>query len=195
MREIKIDFKQEACSIKFYDEIGASNFETLLPLAKLGWRGIVVEPVPHLHAQCVEIFSEYDVKVVQAVISDYNGEIDFAVARDDNSWLTGCSHVVSDNHLGEKLSDHPLNRGDFSQIIKVKCLTLDSLLQDINSVDFMKIDVEGHENNIVGSYSFRIKPSFLKIEHKHVDDILLKETLEQNGYLVWTEKDDIYAVT
>jgi len=155
----------------------------------------VVEPVPHLYAQCVEMFSDYDVDVVQAAISDYNGQIELAVARDDDSWLTGCSHVVSDNHLGFKLSTHPDRIGDFPQILKVKCLTLDSLLHDVDSVDFMKVDAEGHENNIFKSYSFKIKPSFLKIEHKHVDDILLKKTLEQNGYLVWTEKDDIYAVT
>ena len=180
---------------KFFVEIGAANFETLLPLAKAGWKGIVVEPVPHLFGQCVQMFLPYDVKVVQSAISDYDGHIDFAVARDDNSWLTGCSHVVSDNHLGYKLSKNPDRLGDFDERIKVDCLTLDKLLSGVDSVDLMKVDAEGHENNIFNAYSFRTKPSFLKVEHKHVDDIHLKQTLEQNGYLVWTEKDDIYAVT
>jgi FkbM family methyltransferase len=180
---------------KFFVEIGAANFDTLLPLAKAGWRGIVVEPTPHLFNQCVEMFLSYDVNVVQAAISDYSGQIDFAVARDDGGWLTGCSHVVADNHLGRKLSDHPLNKDNFNKRITVDCLTLDKLLSDVDSVDFMKVDVEGHENNIFNAYSFRIKPSFLKVEHRHVDDIHLKQTLEKNGYLVWTEKDDIYAIT
>ena len=139
MREIKIDFKQEAWAIKFFVEIGAANFETLLPLAKLGWRGIVVEPVPHLHAQCVEIFSEYDVKVVQAVISDYNGEMILPLLETIIRGSQDARMLFPRQSSWGKLSDHPLNRGDFSQIIKVKCLTLDSLLQDINSVDFMKI--------------------------------------------------------
>ena len=43
-------------------------------------------------------------------------------------------------------------------------------------------------------YSFRIKPRFVKIEHKHVDDILLAKKLEENGYLVWVENDDIYGL-
>ena len=89
---------------KFFVEIGAANFDTLLPLAQMGWSGIVVEPVPRLYEECKRMFANYDVTVVQTAVSDYNGEIDFAVARDDGSWLSGCSHVVSDNHLGYKLS-------------------------------------------------------------------------------------------
>lgn len=180
---------------RFFVEIGAANFDTLLPLAQMGWSGIVVEPVPRLYEECKRMFANYDVTVVQAAVSDYNGEIDFAVARDDGSWLSGCSHVVSDNHLGYKLSTSLDRIGDFDERIVVPCVTLDTLLQHVDSVDLMKVDAEGHENNIFNAYSFRIKPFFLKVEHKHVDDIHLKQTLEQNGYLVWTEKDDIYAVT
>ena len=180
---------------KFFVEIGAANFDTLLPLAKAGWRGIVVEPVPHLFNQCVEMFLPYDVRVVQAVISDYDEHIEFAVAKDKGTWLTCCSHVVAGNHLGWKMSDHPLNKDNFNERITVDCITLDKLLSGVDSVNLMKVDAEGHENNIFNAYSFRIKPTFLKVEHKHVDDIHLKQTLKQNGYLVWTEKADIYAVT
>ena len=179
---------------KFFVEIGAANFDTLLPLAQMGWSGIAVEPVPRLYEECKRMFANYDVTVVQAAVSDYNGEIDFAVARDDGSWLSGCSHVVSGNHLGYKHSTSPDRFGDFDERIVVPCITLDTLLQDVESVDFMKVDAEGHENNIFNSYSFRIKPSVVKIEHKHIDDKLLVRNLESNGYLVWTEKDDIYGV-
>lgn len=180
--------------VKFFVEIGAANFDTLLPLAQMGWSGIVVEPVPRLYEECKRMFSSYDVTVVQAAVSDYNGEIDFAVARDDGSWLSGCSHVVSNNHLGYKLSANPDRVNDFDERISVPCVTLDTLLQGVESVDFMKVDTEGHENNIFNSYSFRIKPLVVKIEHKHIDDKLLVRNLESNGYLVWTEKDDIYGV-
>ena len=76
-------------------------------------------------------------------------------------------------------------------------MTLDDLLINIPSdqqIDVMKVDTEGHELNILMNYSFRIKPRFVKIEHKHVDDTLLVRKLEENGYMVWTEKDDIYGV-
>jgi hypothetical protein len=73
--------------------------------------------------------------------------------------------------------------------------TLDTFLDTVDSeIDFMKVDVEGHENNIFGAYSFRIKPTFLKIEHKHVDDRILGKYLTDAGYTIWVERDDIYAV-
>ena len=104
--------------VKTFVEIGAAGFDTCLPLAKAGWKGISIEPVPYLFER-----------------------------------------TKKQNH-----------------------------------VDFLKIDAEGHELNILMGYSFILKPRFIKIEHKHVDDILLCSKLKENGYLVWTEKDDIYGL-
>lgn len=180
---------------KFFVEIGSANFDTLLPLAEQGWHGYVVEPIPYLYENLVDQFEPYPVEVLQCAISDYDGEISMAVARNDNSWLTGCSHVISNNHLGYKLSDHPDRKYDFADHIDVHCMTLDTLLKDVDRIDFMKVDAEGHENNIFLNYSFRVKPTMVKVEHKHIDDKVLSHKLKSNGYLVWTEKDDIYAIT
>ena len=126
-------------------------------MAEQGWHGYVVEPIPHLYQKLVEQFDPYPIEVIQCAISDYNGEIAMAVARDDNSWLTGCSHVIADNHMGYKLSENPDRQYDFVERIDVDCMTLDTLLQDVHRVDFMKVDAEGHENNIFLNYSFRVK--------------------------------------
>ena len=74
-------------------------------------------------------------------------------------------------------------------------MTLDDLLFDMKEIDFLKVDVEGHELNVFLNYSFKVKPKIIKVEHKHVDDIALSKKLEENGYLVWTEKHDIYAIS
>ena len=62
-------------------------------------------------------------------------------------------------------------------------------------MDLLKVDAEGHELNIFMNYSFKIKPRMIKVEHKHVSDTILARKLELNGYLVWTEKSDIYAIS
>lgn len=178
---------------KHFVEIGAANFETLLPLAKMGWSGIVVEPVPYLAEQLKEMFYGYDVTIIQKAVSDYNGEVELIVSNED-SWVTGISHIVSENHLGVKLSEEPENKNNFSETISVPCVTLDTLLNNYDHVDLMKVDTEGHELNIFMNYSFKIKPSLIKVEHKHIDDNILRRKLETNGYMVWTEKDDLYAV-
>lgn len=179
---------------KFFLEIGASNFDTLLPLAKAGWHGVVVEPVPYLADQLDEMFAEYPVEIQRVAISDHIGKIEMAVGRDDGDWTVGASHVVSENHLGARLSDYPDNHGNFDETIEVDCITLDRLLYNFDHIDFMKVDAEGHELNIFMNYSFKVKPKFIKVEHKHIDDVLLRQKLMTNGYLVWTEKDDIYGV-
>ena len=179
---------------KFFVEIGAADFDTLEPLAKQGWNGYVVEPIPHLYEKLVKQFLPYPVKVFQCAISDYNGDIAMAVARDDGSWITGCSHIISDNHMGYKLSEHIDRKDDFNERFVVDCITLDALLKEVDHIDFMKVDTEGHENNIFLNYSFRVKPTMIKVEHKHIDDTILSKRLEENGYLVWTEKDDIYGI-
>lgn len=180
--------------IKTFVEIGSADFNTCLPLAKSGWKGICIEPVPYLYERVKKQYEGYDVEVRNHAVSDNNGALEMLVARDEG-WLTGCSHVISENHIGYKLSEHPDRKGDFEEKITVGCSTLDYVMSLVDYVDFLKIDTEGHELNIIMDYSFRIKPRFIKIEHKHVDDILLCSKLEENGYLVWTEKDDIYAIS
>lgn len=179
---------------KFFLEIGSANFDTLLPLAKAGWHGIVVEPVPYLAKELSDMFKGYPVEVMQVAISDHVGTVQMAVGLNDGDWLVGSSHVISDNHLGYKLSQHPLNVNNFVETIQVNCITLDELLKGVDEVDFMKVDVEGHELNVFMDYSFKVKPKFIKVEHKHVDAVALRRKLETNGYLVWLEQDDLYGV-
>ena len=180
--------------VKTFIEIGAAGFDTCLPLAKAGWKGISIEPVPYLFERTKDQYNGLDVEVKNFAVSNRNGTVEMAVARDDGNWLSGCSHVISDNHMGYKLSSHPDREGDFEEKITVPCVTLSYVMSFVNHVDFLKIDTEGHELNIIMDYSFILKPRFIKIEHKHVDDTLIYSKLEKNGYLVWTEKDDIYAL-
>ncbi len=80
--------------------------------------------------------------------------------------------------------------------IKVQSLKLDTFLleHDITEVDFMKIDVEGHEMEILTTYSWNVKPKLLKIEHKHLSGNTLDRILKRQGYTLFVETDDIYAI-
>lgn len=180
---------------KTFVEIGAADFDTLQPLAEQGWYGFVVEPNPTLAVECRKIFAEYPrVTVHELAISDIDGEVEMVFSH-GTGWEKGISHVTSPNHLGERLSDYQENKHLFLKPEMVVSQTLDTFLDTVDSeIDFMKVDVEGHENNIFGAYSFRIKPTFLKIEHKHVDDRILGKYLTDAGYTIWVERDDIYAV-
>lgn len=178
----------------FFVEIGAANFDHLGQLARNGWSGIIVEPVPEYADFLRSNLLGFPVQIVEAAISDLNGELEMAVSEGEG-WVRGISHVVSPNHAGTRLSDFPDNTHLFPDRITVKAMTLDTLLRETNgAIDFMKIDAEGHELNILRHYSWRLKPKTIKVEHKHVDDAELQAILVAQGYIVWREVDDLYAV-
>ncbi|MGB1915938.1 MAG: FkbM family methyltransferase, partial [Paracoccaceae bacterium] len=63
-----------------------------------------------------------------------------------------------------------------------------------SEIDFLKIDTEGHELNILKSFSFKVRPRSIKVEHRLTDDLAISEILRQENYLTWTEENDIYAI-
>ena len=191
--------------MKTFIEIGTCDFDTNIPLIESGeWTGIMCEPAPtyfkNLEDLCKDIKHRENLFLENLAISDYNGRLDFAVARNDhsieNSWQRGISSVVSDHHIGERLFDYDVNKNLIAETIEVPCLTLDDLIHKhrVTSIDYLKIDAEGHEMNIINAYSWGIKPTIIKLEHIHIDDIYMANLLQEQGYIVYTEQRDIYAI-
>jgi FkbM family methyltransferase len=182
---------------KTFIEVGACDFDTCIPLLQNGWRGVMVEPVERIANSLESKLIDYDnVALVRDVISDYDGEIEFIESIDRTDWVRGISHVNSSNHKGARMLDWESNysfRGDTS--VK-KCMTLDSLvtLSGFSKIDYLKVDVEGHETNVLEAYSWNIKPTFIKLEHSHIDDKRMRILLETKGYMVYVERNDIYAI-
>ena len=183
--------------MKQFVEIGTSDFDTCHKLLDLGWKGLMVEPVKELFLNLPE---HPNLTKVNCAISDFSGSIDMMVCLDfklhNFSWGRGISHVIDDNHLGWKMMLDPTHENTWKEKRAVPCTTLDKLLflNGIKQIDYLKIDVEGHELNILNNYTFDIAPTFIKCEHKHVNEEELIKILERQGYIVYKEEDDLYAV-
>ncbi len=179
--------------MKTFVEIGSCDFDTCYPLLENGWRGIMVEPVAEI---LNNVPDHKNLIKVNKVISDYNGSIKFNVTSAEEGWRHGMSVVASDNHIGENLFEYQQNAPYLKETRTLECITLDQLLDDyhVYDIDYLKIDTEGHEMNIIRAYSWRVMPSFIKLEHSHIDDVEMKRILEQLGYIVYVEQQDIYAV-
>ena len=174
---------------KVFVEIGVCDFDTLEPLIDNGWKGYFVEPVK----EYADKLKAYD--VTQCAISSYDGMIDFYVSRSDGEeWVKGVSHAVIQK--GTKLLELENNTQYISERISVPCYTLQSYckMKDIQYIDFLKVDTEGHETDIFEAYDWSIHPTLIKLEHFHIDDKNLRNILTQQGYIVYTEGRDIYAV-
>ena len=183
--------------MKNFLEIGTADFETLVPLAqKGGWTGYCVEPMPHHVETLTKMTCGLPVAVCECAISDRTGSIRMAVGGGEDKWATGASHVIDDNHLGARILDRPVNEKRRVAEIEVQCYTLDDFIDfhNIDEIDFCKIDVEGHELNILRDYSWQVKPKVIKIEHKHLRGNELDKVLGSEGYTLYVERQDIYAI-
>ncbi len=194
--------------MKTFIEIGSCDFDTNADLIKSGnWKGIMVEPAPRYNAQLSSLMQNIDnrenLSIECLAISDYDGTIEFTQSKDtstgsrvDGLWRRGISSVTADNHKGERIFDLYDNSNWIDSVFEVPCITLDTLIEKhkVQHIDYLKIDTEGHELNILDSYSWNLKPDFIKLEHAHIDDIYVCELLKSKGYITYTEQNDIYAL-
>jgi FkbM family methyltransferase len=202
---------------KFFIEIGSADFNTLVPLGKNGWRGIFVDPVKPLLDKLERVDGcEYEA----SAITDYDGEVTFKYydldwienGGEENEWRKGLGTTNLDTNV---LNSNP-KHAEYEKIVNVPCMRLDTLIDkyNINNIDFLKIDTEGTEPVILNDYSWKIKPTLMKIECRHwysytdedgnnfdsveglneeqIKDIFNK--LKSMGYIVYKENDDLYAV-
>ena len=182
-------------NVKTFVEIGVSDFNTLEKLVDNGWEGYFVEPVKRY---ANKLRAKGYTNVSECAISSYNGDLKMYQSKeqtdDDMLWINGISHAV--DQKGTKLLELENNTDYVEDIIIVPCYTLDEYFRvnNITKVDYLKLDVEGHETDIMQAYNWSVYPTFIKLEHFHINDILMRELLESKGYIVTTEERDMYAV-
>lgn len=153
-----------------YDGVTRSNtffFE------KLGWDCLVVEPIPFYYNKIKENRS---CNALNVAVSNYSGETDFYVAKD----VEELSSIVPD-------VDRVIHTYNSSlEIIKVKTQTLNTILNQFNytEIDFITIDVEGHEMEVLlGLDLITFRPKILIIEdNSNARDFQIRNYLRKFDY-------------
>lgn len=102
------------------------------------WTGLAFEPMPKMHSKWKELRK---VKCIQAALGSKRGETEFCEYEDD--YMSGIATNVDYD-------------GKVTRNYKVKVVTLKSILNKykINQVDFMSIDVEGGELDVLKGINF-----------------------------------------
>jgi FkbM family methyltransferase len=183
----------------FFVQIGANDGRTGDPLARYidqhGWRGVMVEPVPATFAQLVENRGATPgIELVNAAITDHDGTVSIAVVDSAHPWTTQFASLHSD-----VTALHRNRYDDFSMhSIDVPCMTFAQLVQDVDQIDVLQVDTEGHDGAILAQVDFaRWSPTVVQYEHSHlgVDERkATEERLVAHGYRITSNERDTLAL-
>jgi FkbM family methyltransferase len=163
------------------------------------WRGICVEPVHYNFKQLTYNYRNFPaIKLVQAAIGDQKKPLYYIDERSgcDMNYVSQCCSFDREYVLNTLASLRKIGPGIVSDDAEsylitdnsIPCLSLDQLLQDWNveQVDFLNIDVEGHDYEVFKGFNFaRFKPAIVCVESAGFNDAqsaIFKQTMSDNNY-------------
>lgn len=139
---------------------------------------ILVEPVPFLFEQLKKNYTNkfgnnQNIFFINKAVSNFIGEIEMTIPSEKNDfsklpfWASQLASVNPNHALGH-ISNLLVEK------INVKTTTLNQLVKEynINKIDLLHTDTEGHDYTILMNYNFEIKPKEIIFEHKHMDGLL-----------------------
>jgi len=155
---------------------------------QIGWRCVLVEPAPHL---CAAIRKNRRSPVFECAASEREGRaiLQIVEGADVYSSLMGASDRNAANQSG----------GDQTRGTSVRTRPLDDILAEagVDQIDFISIDVEGHELSVLRGFSLeRWKPRIAIIEdNSNLSDRSVAQYLRDRGYIRFyrTGVNDWYA--
>lgn len=185
----------------FFIECGANDGEqqsnTFYFEKKMGWKGLLVEPIYSLYQQCKINRPNSIVENYALVSRNYNK----SKVRGD--FLTGgLMAKVADT--GDYFDQHIVNERngiDRNNIVEVNAITLTELLvkHNIQNIDFFSLDVEGYEIDVLNGLDFSIfRPKFILIEtanREEYQDSVRKYMNEKNYKFLerLSQNDDLFV--
>lgn len=179
----------------FFIEIGAHDGITisnsLFFEKNRNWEGICIEPNPTVFEKLAKNRKSINLNVC---IGDSNDAVKFTQIEGYAEMLSGVSNKYDKRHLERIKKEISVNGGEIKSI-EVQMMRLEAISQ-INDrcIDFISIDTEGNEFDIVKSIDFKkIHVRVLVIENNYNDENLAHFLRSKNYILIATlATDEIY---
>lgn len=173
------DYMQQEPDI-FFVQIGANDGMSIDPITtlvkKYHWRGLLVEPQPHMFKKLVENYQgEEQLTFENSALFNHDGTATFYIVREEEPKLPiWCYQIANLNRdrvvamLAKGKEDLPDNVETLVEAINVPAVTFKTLLSkhNINKLDLLVIDAIGYDYEIIKMIPFDlIKPSIISFEH------------------------------
>jgi len=170
-------------------DIGANDgitFSNTYLLEEMGWNGLAVEPIPSLYEKLAKNRQSI---TVNGCVAPRSGKGRFRVVTGYSEMLSGLVDEYDPRHI-ERIERELDSHGGEYKDIEVNCYNFNELLESngIFQVDFLSIDVEGAEYEILNSIEFdRIQISVICVENNYSDcripKLLIKRGFEFHSIL------------
>jgi FkbM family methyltransferase len=175
----------------FVLQVGANDGVRADPVRPLvtefPWHGLLIEPQPFVYQKLIENYAGYDRLQFADILISNNQEsqatlfVPRAKLDEDRLRLTGLAGLER-NSLVERMKQIGLGENDYTiEEITARSATLDDLLieRNVDRVDVLVIDAEGHDFNILTTLDFdRFKPSLIMMEFFHLSNAQQGECLQ-----------------
>jgi FkbM family methyltransferase len=172
----------------FYIDIGAHHpfrFSNTYLFYKLGWRGINIDAMPG----SMKSFEKYRCKDINIEAGVSSTPLNLIYYSFEEPAINGFDSVLSEQRL--------LDGAKLLEKITIKCYTLESLLDRYlpkdQDIDFMSIDVEGLDLEILKSNNWnKYTPTYLLVECLGADFESIIKTemyayLQEKGYKLFAK--------
>ena len=171
------------------------------------FKGLYVEPIPYLFEKLKNNIKGENNIFENVAISTYDGEIEMIMIKQeaiDDKKVHSCFYGMSavyppKNGLGSEFDKLTVEK--YGEIIKVKCVTFETLMSrnNISEFDVIKIDAEGHDFKIFSQVNLeKYKPKIIRSEWICISEEEKKEfisILENFNYKYEIIGQDICALS
>lgn len=181
-------------------EIGTCDYHTLLQSCNSSQLGISVEPIK---IYLDRLPNKPNVIKVNCAITSEDKIVDLFYVNPDNQnkynlpFTKGWGTIINPHKNHGKDSEKLIESGILTKS-KIQGITWKTLCEiyNVESVDWVKIDAEGHDCVIVNSildFYDKVKPKKISFEQTHCDEIVLHDTKIRlnNFYILKEEGEDL----
>ena len=172
----------------FFIEVGAHDgiFQSnTLSLEKdLGWTGILIEPSISAYLDCVK--NRPNSKCINTALTSFlkYEKKKFAYGDFNSSPMSSIAGIRSGHSIIQNIKDY-LKKKFYNQLVPASTIPMQLILEklEINKIDFLSLDVEGFELEVLNGIDFtRYRPKYILIEVREVHKNNIFKFMEKSHY-------------
>ncbi len=183
----------------FYVDVGAHDGirinNTLYFEKNNGWKGINIEPIKSVYDK-LKVNRPNDINI-NCAVCNLDGETEFICNEGYTEMISGIKNTFDPRHWN-RLQFENRQMGSTTKIIKVNTKKLETICDEnnISHINYLSIDVEGAEFEVIKSINFdKVFVDVIGFENNYNDTAIpIVKYLEDNNFRVIHKSLDIFMI-